>query len=127
MGNGGGVLGQAGDVILINSTVSGNAAAGAGADGGYGGGVVARDSPSGASRLTMSIMGTKNTGFSAGGRRLYRRSLSSSKTMGRPLIEHSVSIEQLRSFSNSRPCTKGVARASAAQAAENASPPSIRT
>ena len=47
--------------------------------------------------------------------------------IGRPLTAHSVSTVQLKSLSNSRPCTKGVAKASAAQAAENASPPSSRT
>jgi len=49
-------------------------------------------------------------------------SLSRMILIGRPLCAHTVSMVTVRCSSRSRPCTKGVAIASSAQAAYNRSP-----
>ena len=72
-------------------------------------------------------MGMKSIGCLPEVRTRWFRSFSISNTISRPLTAHSVSTVQFRFFASRCPCTKGVAKASAAQAAENAAPLSIRT
>ena len=74
------------------------------------------------SSLDKSISGTKTTGSQLSSFILQHRLLSISISIGREQCAHSVSICTFRYSFRNFPCTKGVANASAAQAAYNCSP-----
>jgi len=70
----------------------------------------------GSCSLPKSTKGRKSKGSAGPSRILQFRSLSNSKTIDRPQCPHSVRILQDKKEFLSRPCTKGVATASMAQA-----------
>jgi len=71
-----------------------------------------------------SISGIETTGLAPSVRSVTARSLSTTISRGRPVWAHLVVKVALRGWFRSRPCTKGVAIASAAQAAVIRSPDS---
>ncbi len=76
----------------------------------------------GSEKDDQSIWGRNTSGFAAGGVLLNFISLFNSKVSERLLWAHTVSILTVMVSPRSRPCTKGVAIASTAQAAYSFSP-----
>ena len=72
--------------------------------------------------LVKSTMGTKNSGSLAGSSSVKLKSCRMVKRIGLPQQAHSVSMSNERGSFLSFPCTKGVATASAPQAAQSRSP-----
>mgnify|MGYP001438222804 FL=1 len=76
----------------------------------------------GALSLAKSTTGTKKTGSDAVSARVKLKSFFMRNLISLPQHAHSVLISKARDSPRKRPCTKGVATASVAQAAQMASP-----
>jgi hypothetical protein len=76
----------------------------------------------GSEKCAQSTCGINTSGLAPGSSMENFISLSNVKRIGRPLCAHTDSMVTVRCSCRSRPCTKGVAIASSAQAAYNRSP-----
>jgi hypothetical protein len=81
----------------------------------------------GSLRRVKSTMGTKKTGSDVLSSRVKLKSLFIRNRISRPQQAHSVSMSKVRGSLLKRPCTKGVATASVAQAAHVDSPQELVT
>ena len=76
----------------------------------------------GSAKVSQSTCGMNTSGSAPSSQAENFMSLSMVIVIGRPLCAHTVSMVTVRCSSRSRPCTKGVAIASSAQAAYSRSP-----